>query len=123
MMRRRSANTWGDRKHWEIFLGAVRVHRWCAGAPCHLTSTSRHPVRMTLRRHTPPGFPLDGPISDRIRGGTSMARKTRFFGRESGNGPGGPQYLAPQTPYTGDGKTKRTIFDKVTVIFKKANEK
>jgi hypothetical protein len=52
-----------------------------------------------------------------------MAKKTRFLGRESGSGPGGPQWLSPQSPQTGDGKTRRTIFDKVSVLFKKADEK
>jgi hypothetical protein len=36
---------WGDRKHWELVLGSrrqIRVGRWCAGAPCHLTSDNRH---------------------------------------------------------------------------------
>lgn len=54
-------------KHWEFYIGPVRVHRWCDGAPCHL-GTSRHPVRFSVRRHNPPGFALRGPISDRIRG-------------------------------------------------------
>jgi len=36
----------------------------------------------------------------------------------SGN-PGDDRWLSPSNPHTGDGKTSRNIFDKVTAVFRK----
>lgn len=43
---------WGDRRHWEVFLGRLRVYRWCPGAPCQYKGARYRPhwVRMTFRR-------------------------------------------------------------------------
>lgn len=43
---------WGDRKHWELFLGPLRVHRWCPGEPCQEKHAPqrRHWIRMAFRR-------------------------------------------------------------------------
>jgi hypothetical protein len=48
-----------------------------------------------------------------------MTKKTKHLGRESGGGPGSDRWLSPSKPYTGDGKTRRSIFDKVRLVFKK----
>jgi hypothetical protein len=49
-----------------------------------------------------------------------MTKKTKVVGYQTG-GRGSDRWLSPQKPQTGDGKTKRSIFDKVTVVFKKGN--
>lgn len=45
----RHCGTWGDLRHWELFIGRLQVYRWCAGAPCHLTP-SGHPIGLHWRR-------------------------------------------------------------------------
>jgi hypothetical protein len=46
-----------------------------------------------------------------------MTEKRGKIGRESGKSSG--KYLNPNQPYTGNGRTKRDLFDKVKVVFRK----
>jgi len=52
-----------------------------------------------------------------------MTKKTKHLGRESGTGGGSDRYLSPQRPYTGDGRTRRSTFDKIVAVFRKPNGK
>ena len=51
-----------------------------------------------------------------------MTKRTKYVGYQE-SGKGSDKMLSPRRPYTGDGKTRRTIFDRVSVIFKKATDK
>lgn len=44
-----------------------------------------------------------------------MTKRTKHLGYQTGGS--SDRGLSPQRPYTGDGKTKRTIFDKIVVAF------
>jgi hypothetical protein len=57
---------------------------------------------------------------DRKRKVQPMTKKTERIGRESGKS--SSRWLSPQKPQTGDGKTSRSIFDKVKVVFKGARK-
>lgn len=47
-----------------------------------------------------------------------MTKRTKHLGRQTGGS--SDKFLSPSKPYTGDGKTTRRIFDKVTAVFKPA---
>ena len=51
-----------------------------------------------------------------------MTKRTKNVGYDSGNS-SSDRFLSPKKPYAGDGKTKRTIFDRVTVVFKSGKKK
>lgn len=42
----------------------------------------------------------------------TVTKKTEHVGYENPTGPGSDKSMAPQRPYTGDGRTTRQIFDK-----------
>jgi hypothetical protein len=46
-----------------------------------------------------------------------VTKKTKHLGRESGRS--SDKWMSPSQPYTGNGRTKRSIFDKVKVVFRK----
>jgi hypothetical protein len=46
-----------------------------------------------------------------------MTKRTKTIGYQTGGS--SANRIAPQQPYTGDGKTKRNIFDGVKLVFKK----
>lgn len=51
-----------------------------------------------------------------------MTKKTKHVGRETG-ARSSDKLIAPQNPYTGDGRTKRSIFDGVVNVFRQSNGK
>lgn len=52
-----------------------------------------------------------------------MTRRTDKIGYQSG-GKGGDRWLSPQNPQTGDGKTRRKLFDgAIRLVFKAGREK
>lgn len=48
-----------------------------------------------------------------------MTEKTRHLGRQTGGS--SDKYIAPQNPYTGDGRTTRQTHDPVTVTERAAD--
>lgn len=95
--------------HWRLGWHIGRF-RWHIGE----LTLSRQGCKVTgVSRQPPPGVSLGGPISDRMRG---MTKKTKVVGYQTG-GSGNDKYLSPRGPYTGDGKTRRTIFDSVKLVF------
>lgn len=46
-----------------------------------------------------------------------MTKRTKNVGHDSG-GKSSSRWLSPGRPYTGDGKTRRSIFDKVGITFR-----
>jgi hypothetical protein len=66
----------------------------------------------------PDGLELEPEALSRpLTGGNEMTRKTKHLGRESGKS--SDKWMSPSQPYTGNGRTKRSIFDKVKVVFRK----
>lgn len=45
-----------------------------------------------------------------------MTKKTKIVGRDSGKS--SARWMSPSQPQTGDGKTRRSIFDAVKVVFR-----
>lgn len=52
-----------------------------------------------------------------------MTKRTKHLGYQAGQTGSSADRIAPSRPYTGDGKTTRTIFDAVKVVFKKGKSK
>ena len=51
-LRLRTFGTWGDWRHWELFVWRFQASRWCPGAPCDRPGTAggRHAVRISYRK-------------------------------------------------------------------------
>jgi len=51
-----------------------------------------------------------------------MTKKTKIVGYQTG-GSGNDKWLSPRNPQTGDGRTTRSIFDAIKVVFQPGKNK
>lgn len=50
-----------------------------------------------------------------------MSKKTAKYGHQTGKS--SDKWLSPSNPYTGNGRTRRSLLDGIAVVFKKGKKK